>query len=157
MCIRDRSHAINSLMQNIEQIKDNLNNETPDGLGVGAPFMEQMFQMLMSKEVLYPSLLSVREKYPSWLNENKGKIGNDELNRYTQQYDIIKRICVIFESECGSDSEELKQKRFVELVALLQEMTDLGQPPQDLAQSLPSAFGNEFSGIDMEMNSCNPM
>lgn len=151
------SHAINSLMQNIEQIKENIQNESSDGLNVSAPLMEQMFEMLMSKEVLYPSLLSVKEKYPSWLKENKEKIGSDELDRYTQQFNIINRICVIFESECDSDSEDLKQKRFVELVALLQEMTDLGQPPQDLAESLPSGLGNEFMGADMDVNSCNPM
>lgn len=163
------AQAVNSLMQNIEQVKDNMKNESSDGsfnsgipgmeqmFNMNVPFMEQMFEMLISKEILYPSLLSVKEKYPSWLEENKNRISNDELNRYTQQYNIIRRICIIFESESNSDTEELKQKRIMELIGLLQEMTDLGQPPQDFGESLPTGLGNEIQGANMDPNGCNTM
>lgn len=157
------SQAINSLVENIEQIKGSLGNEQlPSNFDFGGnndnvfPVMEQMFQMLMSKEVLYPSLLSVKEKYPSWIEENKHILDTEEVDRYTNQYNIIKKICVIFELENDSDTEDVKQKRFIELLALLQEMTNLGQPPKDFAESLPT-MGNDMFGSDMDPNSCNTM
>lgn len=156
------SQAINSLVENFEKIKDSIGeDQLPDNFNFGNnegifPVMEHMFQMLVSKEVLYPSLLSVKEKYPTWIDENKEKLNPEEVDRYTNQYNIIKKICVIFESESDSDPEDIKQKRFIELLALLQEMTNLGQPPKDFAESLPS-MGSEMFSSDMDPNSCNNM
>jgi hypothetical protein len=45
------------------------------------PFMQGMMQSLLSKEVLYPSLKDLVDKYPSWLAENKGKIEQSEYDR----------------------------------------------------------------------------
>ncbi|KAK7575554.1 hypothetical protein V9T40_011840 [Parthenolecanium corni] len=154
------SQAINSLVENIEEIKDSITNDQFQGnfnmndLKNDAmfPMMEQMFQMLMSKEVLYPSLLSVRDQYPSWLKDNSSKISAQEADRYTKQYNVIKKICVIFESESAADAEDVKQKKFIELLGLLEEMTALGQPPSDFAESLPS-----MAGANDVPDTCNTM
>lgn len=45
------------------------------------PFMQGMMQSLLSKEVLYPSLKELVDKYPTWLQENKGKIEPSEYAR----------------------------------------------------------------------------
>lgn len=45
------------------------------------PFMQGMMQSLLSKEVLYPSLKELLEKYPAWLEANKGKIDEAEYKR----------------------------------------------------------------------------
>lgn len=154
------SQAINSLVENFEEIKDSITNDqfpsgfNPDDLKNGAmfPMMEQMFQMLMSKEVLYPSLLAVRDQYPSWLKDNSSKISAQEVDRYTKQHNVITKICVIFESEKDNDAEDVKQKKFIELLGLLEEMTSLGQPPSDFAESLPS-----MPGANDVPDSCNTM
>lgn len=163
------SEAVKSLVENIEEIKDTmgpdqfLNNvDFGDFKNDGVfPVMEQMFQMIMSKEVLYPSLVAVRDKYPSWLQENRSKISAEEGDRYDKQYKIIDRICILFENENDTDPEDIKQKRFMELLALLQEMTELGQPPKDFSESLPSVpmNSNFFNSLptDMEPNNCNMM
>ncbi len=152
------SQAINSLIQNSEEIKNIATDDLPGGINFDAqdpdtmyPVMEQMFQMMMSKEVLYPSLLAVKDQYPTWLAENKTKTSAAEVERYTKQYEIIKKICLIFESEDESDSKDVKQKRFINLMGLLEEMSALGQPPADFAP-LPSVPG----ATDVPDN-CNPM
>lgn len=157
------SEAVKSLVENIEEIKDTMGPEQfMNNLDFGDlknegvfPVMEQMFQMIMSKEVLYPSLVAVRDKYPSWLQENRSKVSAEEGERYDKQYKIIDRICVLFENENDSDPEDAKQKRFMELLALLQEMTELGQPPKDFSESLPTV-PMTLPG-DMEPNNCNMM
>lgn len=45
------------------------------------PFMQGMMQSLLSKEVLYPSLKELSDKYPAWLSENKGKIEQANYDR----------------------------------------------------------------------------
>lgn len=164
------SEAVQSLVENIEEIKETMGAEQFNAGGFDFSdmknedcfsFMEQMFQMLMSKEVLYPSLTAVKNQYPAWLEENKDKVTGEEYNRYSQQYSVIKKICTILENENGSDPQNVKQKRFTELVALLQEMTELGQPPKDFSDSLPSTTMNSdlFNALqaDIEPNNCNPM
>lgn len=163
------SEAVKSLVENIEEIKETMNTDQfannfdfgdlkNDGV---FPVMEQMFQMIMSKEVLYPSLVAVRDKYPSWLLENKSKISAEESGRYDKQYKIIDKICTLFENENDSDPEDIKQKRFMELLQLLQDMTELGQPPKDFSESLPSMpMGSGlFNSLptDMGPNNCNMM
>lgn len=162
------SEAVKSLVENIEEIKDSMNTEQfPSNFDFGDfkndgvfPVMEQMFQMIMSKEVLYPSLVAVRDKYPSWLDENRSKISAEESVRYDKQYKIIDKICVLFENEDDADPEDIKQKRFMELLQLLQDMTELGQPPKDFSESLPSVPMNGLLNslpTDMEPNNCNMM
>lgn len=157
------TEAVKSLVENIEEIKDTMGPEQfMNNLDFGDfknegvfPVMEQMFQMIMSKEVLYPSLVAVRDKYPAWLQENRSQISAEEGERYDKQYKIIDRICVLFENENDSDPEDVKQKRFMELLSLLQEMTELGQPPKDFSESLPSV--PMMLPGDMEPNNCNMM
>ncbi|XP_038219845.1 peroxisomal biogenesis factor 19 [Zerene cesonia] len=66
------------------------------------PFMQGMMQSLLSKEVLYPSLKELVDKYPAWLDANRGKIEAKELERFEKQQELMQR------------------------------MQDLGQPPTEL-------------------------
>lgn len=159
------SQAINNLVEHMVEINDtiekdplqsnfNFDDLKNDGM---FPMMEQMFQILISKEVLYPSLAAVKDQYPTWIDENKNKISATEINRYTKQYNIIKKICVIFESENDLDSENIKQQRFLELLTLFEQMTELGQPPKDLAESLPSIPPGNMSFANNVPDNCNTM
>lgn len=50
------------------------------------PFMQGMMQSLLSKEVLYPSLKELVDKYPAWLQENKGKVEPSEYTRLVDTF-----------------------------------------------------------------------
>ncbi|XP_063545430.1 peroxisomal biogenesis factor 19 isoform X2 [Cydia strobilella] len=96
------------------------------------PFMQGMMQSLLSKEVLYPSLKELVDKYPAWLEENKGKVPQDDYDRYCRQQELMQQVCAELEPEQESDPEDVKRKRFEVVLELMQKMQDLGQPPTEL-------------------------
>ena len=106
------------------------------------PMVQGMMKSLMSKDVLYPSLKEITNKYPAWLSENKGKIDCDEHKKYSKQFELMKQICTEFESEKPSDNEQIKQERFDNILHDMQCMQELGQPPKDIVGEM--APGLEF-------------
>ncbi|KAL4711373.1 hypothetical protein ACJJTC_019214 [Scirpophaga incertulas] len=102
------------------------------------PFMQGMMQSLLSKEVLYPSLKELIDKYPAWLAENKGKIEQSEYERFEQQLELMQKVCTELEPEQESDPEDVKRKRFETVLELMQKMQDLGQPPTELVGDIGS-------------------
>lgn len=111
------------------------------------PMMEGMMQSLLSKELLYPALKDIAEKFPDWLADNRCKISEAEYNKFNKQYDLTKRICFAFEEEKEEDSESVKKERFDTVMSLMQEMQSLGQPPKELTGDAgPPAFQFDAEG-----------
>ncbi|XP_041373219.1 peroxisomal biogenesis factor 19-like [Gigantopelta aegis] len=106
------------------------------------PMMQGMMKMLLSKDVLYPSLKEISDKYPKWLSEHKESTEKEEFENYTKQHKIIEAICTEFESESDSETEDAKRQRFEKLMDLMQQMQELGQPPKDIVGEM--APGLEF-------------
>lgn len=96
------------------------------------PFMQGMMQSLLSKDVLYPSLKDIIDKYPAWLEENGTKITTEEKERYEKQLQLMKDVCQELESETENDSAEQKRSRFEKVLGLMQKLQDYGQPPTEL-------------------------
>lgn len=65
-----------------------LNSDTGDML----PFMQGMMEHLLSKEILYPSLKELSDKYPAWLEEHKSTINFSDLERYTKQLELMQKV-----------------------------------------------------------------
>lgn len=87
------------------------------------PFMQGMMQSLLSKEVLYPSLKDILEKYPQWLEENREKIGAEELERYRKQQELMERVCEQLEKETDADTAEKKREQFEKVLTLMQKVS----------------------------------
>lgn len=66
-----------------------LDGDTGDML----PFMQGMMEHLLSKEILYPSLKELSDKYPAWLEEHKGTLNSSDLQRYTKQSELMQKVC----------------------------------------------------------------
>lgn len=103
------------------------------------PFMQGMMQSLLSKEVLYPSLKELVDKYPTWLAENKGKIEQSEYDRFEKQLELMEQVCTELKPEQESDPDDVKRKRFEKVLELMQKMQDLGQPPTELVGDIGAA------------------
>ncbi|XP_029051033.1 peroxisomal biogenesis factor 19 isoform X1 [Osmia bicornis bicornis] len=103
-----------------------------DGPAAILPFMQGMLQHLLSKEILYPSLKELADKYPEWLEEKKATISSSDLQRFTKQLELMKQVCSELEKEKDGDSEEIKKKRFETVVSLMQEVQSCGQLPEEL-------------------------
>jgi len=56
------------------------------------PFMQGMMEHLLSKEILYPSLKELSDKYPAWLEEHKATLDPSDLQRYTKQSELMQKV-----------------------------------------------------------------
>jgi peroxin-19 len=96
------------------------------------PFMQGMMQSLLSKDVLYPSLKDILDKFPDWLEKNKDTLSKEDADRYDSQKKLMQEVCGELESEKETDSDEQKKERFEKVLGLMQKLQDYGQPPTDL-------------------------
>ncbi|GAB1602879.1 peroxisomal biogenesis factor 19-like [Argonauta hians] len=163
--------TLSSLAQNAEGLQDQLNEEglnqafnnlglnpggSTDGGGGSSsgssgnnpdilPVMQNMMKTLLSKEVLYPSLKEISQKYPKWLEENSGKTEKGLIDNYKHQYTLMKTICNEFEKEKDTDSDDVKNDRFNKILEFMQEMQELGQPPNEI-------LGEMAPGLEFDAN-----
>ncbi|CAG2174485.1 unnamed protein product [Oppiella nova] len=101
------------------------------------PLMTNMMQNLLSKELLYPALSELAEKYPIYLSENKDSLSAEDLKRYTKQMELMKEVCNEFDAEKPEDSESVKKERFQRILSVMQAMQNCGSPPTQLIGDVP--------------------
>merc|ERR1712004_477098 len=109
----------------------------PGGLGEGLnnlmPMMEGMMHSLLSKDLLYPAMKELAEKYPDYLADNREKLSEEKYAAYNKQCELTRRICFKFEEEDEKkDTEAMKKERFGAIMGMMQEMQALGHPPKEL-------------------------
>merc|ERR1719167_146987 len=123
------------------------NNQGMDeGLNNLLPMMEGMMQTLLSKDLLYPAMKELADKYPDYLADHRSKLSEDQFETYNKQCHLTRNICFKFEEELPTDSEEKKKKRFQEVMALMQEMQSLGHPPKELTGETQAPFNFDHHG-----------
>ena len=123
--------------------------------------VQDFIETLLDKEILYPSIKELNEKYQPWLDSNRESLPASEVSRYEKQIDVIAKICREYENlddapSSGSSSvdggkakgDNLQMDRIVQL---MHEMRELGNPPEELIKSIEvegsgAAGSNLFSG-----------
>ena len=55
------------------------------------PMMETMMQSLLSKDLLYPAIRDLADKYPGWLAEKAGDLAPEEREKFKRQYELSKQ------------------------------------------------------------------
>ncbi|CAK8562732.1 unnamed protein product [Lathyrus sativus] len=105
--------------------------------------VETMMQQLLSKEILAEPMKEIGERYPKWLEDHKASLSEEEYERYSQQYELIRNLNEVYEKDSGN---------FTKIVELMQKMQDCGQPPNDIVQELSPGFDlASFGQISPEM------
>ncbi|XP_018344192.1 PREDICTED: peroxisomal biogenesis factor 19 isoform X2 [Trachymyrmex septentrionalis] len=170
----DFQSAVSQVLKDLTANSENLQNETDVAAMLGQtsfdgdtsdilPFMQGMMEHLLSKEILYPSLKELSDKYPAWLEEHKVTLNASDLERYTKQSELMQKVCIELEKEKEDDTEDIKQHRFEYVLKLMTEMQNYGQAPDDLfgEQCLPFQFdfGNNPTfpfppGVDSQQDCC---
>ena len=56
------------------------------------PMMETMMQSLLSKDLLYPAIRDLADKYPGWLAEKGGQLAPEELEKFKRQHELSKQV-----------------------------------------------------------------
>ncbi|XP_053857142.1 peroxisomal biogenesis factor 19 isoform X1 [Vidua macroura] len=118
-----------------------------EGGGDGVlPVMRSIMESLLSKDVLYPSLKEITEKYPEWLRQHEGSLSPEQRARFGAQQALMLRICAELERERPEEPEGQRRERFETLLDLMQQLQDLGHPPKELAGDTPPGLSLELPG-----------
>jgi len=88
-----------------------------------------MMEQLTNKEMLYEPMKELDGKFPQWIEENKGKLSKEDLEKYTTQRDIVKDIVTKFEQKGYTDENPAHRQYIWEK---MQKMQAAGSPPEDL-------------------------
>uniref|UniRef100_A0A8D0L617 Peroxisomal biogenesis factor 19 n=1 Tax=Sphenodon punctatus TaxID=8508 RepID=A0A8D0L617_SPHPU len=141
----------NSNMSEEELAKaiEGLGLEEGNGEGNILPIMQSIMQNLLSKDVLYPSLKEITEKYPDWLHSHHDSLPEEQYEKYQEQHSIMGKICEQFEAEQATDSEAEQKARFEMILDLMQQLQDLGHPPKELAGESPPGLNFDLEGLNL--------
>ncbi|XP_012244646.1 peroxisomal biogenesis factor 19 isoform X2 [Bombus impatiens] len=154
---RDFQTAIAQALNDLSTTSENLQSDADlsemfglasleDGPGAIPPFMQGMLQHLLSKEILYPSLKELVDKYPEWLEEKKTVISSSDLQRFRKQLELMQQVCMELDKEKDDDTEEVKKKRFETIISFMQEVQACGQLPEELIGEQTTPFQTDNEG-----------
>ncbi|NXI62867.1 PEX19 factor, partial [Anseranas semipalmata] len=128
---------------------EGLGLEEGDGEGGVLPVMQSILQHLLSKEVLYPSLKEITEKYPEWLQQHRAALPEAQYERYRAQHGVMGRICRQLEAEGPEDGAGARRERFEAVLELMQQLQELGHPPKELAGDAPPGLNLDLEGLSL--------
>ena len=141
----------NSGMSEEELMKamEGLGMDEGDGEASILPIMQSIMQNLLSKDVLYPSLKEITEKYPEWLQSHQDSTPPEQFEKYQQQHSVMVKICEQFEAETPTDSEATQRARFEAMLDLMQQLQALGHPPKELAGEMPPGLNFDLDALNL--------
>ncbi|KAF5291747.1 hypothetical protein FQA39_LY14235 [Lamprigera yunnana] len=134
----------------------NMFTQTEGDQNAFMPFMQGMMQSLLSKEVLYPSLKDISNKYPAWLEANSNSLSKEDKQKYKKQYELMIEVCEQLEKESDNDTVEHKRVQFEKVLVLMQKLQDFGQPPTELVGELGPPIPFDVQG-NPNLNQCCTM
>uniref|UniRef100_A0A7S1KTC6 Peroxin-19 n=1 Tax=Percolomonas cosmopolitus TaxID=63605 RepID=A0A7S1KTC6_9EUKA len=96
--------------------------------------LENMMQTLMSPDILHEPMQKLVEQYPKWLDEKKGTADPELYEKVEQQYKYAKQICDVYDNKSFPGCLE-------EVMELMKEMQECGQPPEEIVQAITDEGG----------------
>ncbi|XP_051849626.1 peroxisomal biogenesis factor 19 isoform X1 [Antechinus flavipes] len=135
--------------EELTKAMEGLGIEEGEGEGNILPIMQSIMQNLLSKDVLYPSLKEITEKYPEWLQSHREALPPEQFEKYQEQHNVMGKICEQFEKETAADSEATQKARFEMVLDLMQQLQDLGHPPKELAGETPPGFNFDLDSLNL--------
>ncbi|KAM4690887.1 peroxisomal biogenesis factor 19 [Rhinophrynus dorsalis] len=131
--------------EQLAKAMEGLGLDDGDGEGNILPLMQNIMQNLLSKDILYPSLKDITEKYPEWLRTHRETLPAEEYRKYQEQHNLMGKICQQFEME----QVESETARFEAVMDLMQQLQELGHPPKELAGDSPPGLNFDLDGLNM--------
>nr|XP_007974687.2 peroxisomal biogenesis factor 19 isoform X1 [Chlorocebus sabaeus] len=135
--------------EELTKAMEGLGMDEGDGEGNILPIMQSIMQNLLSKDVLYPSLKEITEKYPEWLQSHRESLPPEQFEKYQEQHSVMCKICEQFEAETPTDSETTQKARFEMVLDLMQQLQDLGHPPKELAGEMPPGLNFDLDALNL--------
>lgn len=135
--------------EELTKAMEGLGMDEGEGEGNILPIMQSIMQNLLSKDVLYPSLREITEKYPEWLQSHQESLPPEQFEKYQKQHSVMGKICEQFEAETPADSEATQKARFETVLDLMQQLQDLGHPPKELAGEMPPGLNFDLDALNL--------
>ena len=92
------------------------------------PVLESMMKSILSKDLLYPPLKDLCDKYPDWLADNRSHLSETDFDNYNKQYQIAQQLVQTYEQP---------KEDFDKVLELMQKMQNYGHPPKELVGNTP--------------------
>ena len=73
-----------------------------------------MMEQLTNKEILYDPMKELDDKFPEWMEKNKGKVKKDDMKRYEEQQVYVREIVGKFEEKTYRDENAADREYIVE-------------------------------------------
>jgi peroxin-19 len=73
-----------------------------------------MMEQLTNKEILYEPMKELNERFPAWMDKNRGATPQKDLDRYEEQQKLVKEIVAKFEEKTYADSNAADREYIVE-------------------------------------------
>ena len=73
-----------------------------------------MMEQLTNKEILYEPMKELDDKFPEWMEKNKGKVKEDDMKRYKEQQVYVREIVGKFEEKTYKDENAADREYIVE-------------------------------------------
>lgn len=105
--------------------------------------LDAMMRQLLAKDVMYIPAKQITEKFPEWLARHKPKITQEEYENYGRQYRIYQHMTAIYETDPDN---------FPRLLELLQDIQELGNPPDEIIRELAPGLEISPDGIPILPN-----
>ncbi|PKY47763.1 hypothetical protein RhiirA4_403767 [Rhizophagus irregularis] len=129
------------IMEMMKQIENMANlsgfaeNDFEEMFGSGGmeKMLESMMEALATKDYLYEPMKEFAQKYPKWLEDNKGK-----------KYD-------------APDFDGNNEQQNKAIINLMQELQEFGQPPPEILNELAPGMELNEQGIPSDLSSCKNM
>jgi len=134
------------LKKALEQLADQptMTTTTTTTATTNEPHVEQLnlfMSSILSKDVMLPACQAVAESYDEWLIKHKNELNDEDIKRYTQQYECVKDICREYEM-INPDGQQLQR-----VLQKFQQLQTYGDPPKELLffPGFPGAAGGDIN------------
>jgi peroxin-19 len=100
--------------------------------------LDGMMQQLVSKDIMYEPMKQVTDRFPSWLEENKDNLSEEEFQNRSKQYKCFQKLIDVYESEPANVKK---------LMELMQDVQEYGQPPPDIIKEIAPGLDLDEEGV----------
>ena len=108
-----------------------------------AGVVDNMMRQLLNRDIMYVPMRSVCEKFPEWLAKNAARQTREEYENYGKMYQTFQKLCMVYETEPDN---------FPRLLELMQDLQELGQPPNEIIKELAPGLVLSDDGLPVMPN-----
>ena len=125
---------------------DDSNNPMLDGI------MEMIVQTALSKDLMYPAVKDMLEKFETYLKENAESLDKSLLEQYLEQQKILQLLALEYEAKISGADKDEERSRTSKIAKYWMELQKHGLPPAEVVGGMPEGWMCEDPGLPDNMD-----